>query len=66
MPLPPPALVPFRGGLASLWVRHMHVSIDFDVGKFAVKQRGKLDALMRTFLVPFSFSIIILLRLTSL
>ena len=60
--LPPPPLSPgpFWG-----WVRHMYLRVDFDIGKFALKQGGKLDTLLRTFLVPFSFFIVILLRLTS-
>jgi len=43
----------------------MYLGVDFDLGKFSLKQGGKFDTLLTTFLVPFSFFIIILLRLTS-
>lgn len=59
------APVAFLRWVANLGIRHVYLRVDFDTGKFALKRRGKLDTLLRTFLVPFSSFMIILLRLTS-
>lgn len=58
------ALAPFRGGCKPLGWAYIYLRILSDIGKFSLEQGGKLDTVLKIFLVPLSF-FIVLLRLET-